>query len=186
MPITPLDIKKQDFSGVFRGYDKEEVDTFLEMIAREWEMVIKKNAENDHELTNLRDQLKKYMDMEETMKQSLVNAVKVGESARGHAAREADLLIKKAKLEAETQKRKLQQESVQIRQTLRGLKEQNKAFIIRSKNFLRSQLELLSEMSYDDEHYRVRERLEEMPPLAEGTEKSVTPKPKKNESPKSS
>ncbi|MCK4773095.1 MAG: DivIVA domain-containing protein, partial [Candidatus Latescibacteria bacterium] len=33
MRITPIDIRKQEFRKSMRGYDQDEVDTFLSMIA---------------------------------------------------------------------------------------------------------------------------------------------------------
>jgi DivIVA domain-containing protein len=35
--LTPLDIKKQEFKRSMRGYDPEEVNAFLEMVAEEFE-----------------------------------------------------------------------------------------------------------------------------------------------------
>jgi DivIVA domain-containing protein len=41
MKITPLDIRKTEFKSVFKGFDKNEVKVFLEMIAKEMEELIK-------------------------------------------------------------------------------------------------------------------------------------------------
>ena len=43
MKITPLDIRQQQFTVRFRGFDAEEVDTFLEMIADEYEELMRRN-----------------------------------------------------------------------------------------------------------------------------------------------
>lgn len=43
MKITPLDIRQQQFAYRFRGFDIEEVDAFLEMVARELEEQIREN-----------------------------------------------------------------------------------------------------------------------------------------------
>ena len=37
MGVTPLVIKQKEFSTRFRGFDVQEVDTFLEEVAREFE-----------------------------------------------------------------------------------------------------------------------------------------------------
>ena len=50
MKITPLDIRQQQFSVRFRGFDAEEVDTFLEMIADEYETVIEENRKLKEEI----------------------------------------------------------------------------------------------------------------------------------------
>ncbi|NVM02542.1 MAG: DivIVA domain-containing protein, partial [Candidatus Helarchaeota archaeon] len=41
MKLTPLDIKRQEFKKVMRGYDVIEVDAFLEMVADEYESLLR-------------------------------------------------------------------------------------------------------------------------------------------------
>ena len=45
MKLTPLDIKKQEFKKVMRGYDPVEVDTFMDMMANEFEDLLKQQKE---------------------------------------------------------------------------------------------------------------------------------------------
>ncbi len=40
MKITALDIRKQEFARSFRGYDADEVDSFLQVIAAGWQEVV--------------------------------------------------------------------------------------------------------------------------------------------------
>ncbi|HCM15977.1 MAG TPA: cell division protein DivIVA, partial [Candidatus Cloacimonas sp.] len=42
MPLFPLDIRHQEFSGQMFGYNKKEVHAFLEQIASELEDLLKK------------------------------------------------------------------------------------------------------------------------------------------------
>ena len=37
MRITPIDIRKQEFRRAMRGYDIDEVDTFMAMVSEEME-----------------------------------------------------------------------------------------------------------------------------------------------------
>ena len=37
MKITPLEIRQKSFEKVFRGYDKDEVAAFLQILGSEWE-----------------------------------------------------------------------------------------------------------------------------------------------------
>ncbi len=43
MKITPLDIQQKQFRNTWRGIDAGEVDTFLDLVAAEYEEVIKEN-----------------------------------------------------------------------------------------------------------------------------------------------
>ena len=45
MRLSPADIRQQRFTErMFRGFDKDEVDRFLDQIAEDFESVIKENA----------------------------------------------------------------------------------------------------------------------------------------------
>ena len=37
MPLTPIDIHNKEFSKVFRGYDEDEVNEFLDQIIKDYE-----------------------------------------------------------------------------------------------------------------------------------------------------
>ena len=44
MRITPLDIQQKQFTSKFRGFDMEEVDSFLELLREEMEELLRDNA----------------------------------------------------------------------------------------------------------------------------------------------
>lgn len=52
MRLTPLDIKKQEFKRVVRGFDRDEVNTFLEMIAEEFEALMHERSRLSEEIVN--------------------------------------------------------------------------------------------------------------------------------------
>ncbi len=43
MKITPLDIQQKNFGVKFRGFDVKEVNSFLDLLTREFETLIKEN-----------------------------------------------------------------------------------------------------------------------------------------------
>lgn len=44
--LTPLDVRKKqgDFRKILRGYDPEEVDTFLDLVAERMEVLVKQKV----------------------------------------------------------------------------------------------------------------------------------------------
>ncbi|MEK6529510.1 MAG: DivIVA domain-containing protein, partial [candidate division NC10 bacterium] len=44
MRITPMDIRQQQFTVRFRGFDRQEVDAFLADVAADYEQLVKENA----------------------------------------------------------------------------------------------------------------------------------------------
>ena len=58
MRLTHLDILEQCFHDKFRGYNKQEVDTFLRLIADDFKSMIEEIKDKDSEIKNLRSALK--------------------------------------------------------------------------------------------------------------------------------
>ncbi|MBQ6522696.1 MAG: DivIVA domain-containing protein, partial [Atopobiaceae bacterium] len=57
MAITPQDIEQQAFSAAKQGYNTEEVDDFLELLAGEVDAMLNKIADLKTRLNNTEDQL---------------------------------------------------------------------------------------------------------------------------------
>ena len=56
MRITPMDIRQQQFTvRMFRGFSVQEVDSFLEDVAQDYEALIKENALLKEQLQILED-----------------------------------------------------------------------------------------------------------------------------------
>lgn len=64
MKITPLSIKRQEFKRNIRGYDPDEVNTFLEIIADEFDQLQKQNEELSAQVTQLQKKLQDYQQIE--------------------------------------------------------------------------------------------------------------------------
>ena len=43
MKITPLEIRQKTFEKVFRGYEKDEVNAYLQSLSMEWERMLDEN-----------------------------------------------------------------------------------------------------------------------------------------------
>ena len=74
MKLTPLDIRKQEFKKVLRGYDTVEVDTFMDMMANEFEEVLRLQKEMRDRVIELEVQLKDYRQIEKSLQQTLLQA----------------------------------------------------------------------------------------------------------------
>ena len=58
MRLSYLDILEQCFHDKFRGYNKQEVDTFLRLIADDFKSMVEEIKDKDYEIKNLRSTLK--------------------------------------------------------------------------------------------------------------------------------
>lgn len=101
MGITPLVVKQKEFTTRFRGFDVQEVDYFLEEVAREMESLsqtIQSVHEENHRL-NLENQ--GYRKRENSMKNAMIQSQKVLDQMKENAKKSAQLIIANAEVEAE-------------------------------------------------------------------------------------
>ncbi len=94
MKLTPLDIKKQEFKKGMRGYDVVEVDTFMEMMAGEFEELLKSQKEMRDRMVELEVQLKDYRQIEKTLQQTLLQAQETTARTYEAARKEAETIIR--------------------------------------------------------------------------------------------
>ncbi len=99
--LTPIDIQKQNFSKTFRGFDENEVRSYLSLISEEYEQLIQEIEKFSRESTQIREQLAEYADRERMLKDTLLSAQKVSEDVKANAHKEASLIVKDAELLAE-------------------------------------------------------------------------------------
>lgn len=102
MRITPMDIRQQQFTvRMFRGFDVQEVDTFLEDLAADYETLLKENALLKEQLQTLEDRARGLEDRERVLQETLVTTQKVMEGMKESARREAALVVREAELKGE-------------------------------------------------------------------------------------
>jgi cell division initiation protein len=160
--LSPLDIQQQKFSVKFRGYDVDEVETFLEAVAQEAEEYIHKVNELNEELERKNERIWEYQNMEKTLKETLMiaqaaseevkhNAQKAAEDIREHAQREAESTISDAKHQAGRILEEANAEMARLLAELSNLK--GKKIILQQelRSILETHLNLLDEQSQEPE-----------------------------------
>jgi cell division initiation protein len=101
MKITPLDIRQKTFEIKFRGYDKDEVQAFLNSLSHEWERV-----QDDYKETKIRHEVmqkevEKLRQVENSLYKTLKTAEDTGASLIEQSNRSAELHIKEAQMKAD-------------------------------------------------------------------------------------
>jgi cell division initiation protein len=100
--ITPMDIRQQQFTvRMFRGFDVQEVDTFLDDLAADYETLLKENALLKEQLQALEERMRGFEDRERVLQETLVSTQKVVEEMKEGARREAGLMVREAELQSE-------------------------------------------------------------------------------------
>ncbi|GAQ26049.1 MULTISPECIES: DivIVA domain-containing protein [Tepidanaerobacter] len=143
MDLSPLEIQKKEFSKSMRGYNKEEVDEFLEKLTENYEKIYKENKDLRERIELLEETIQSYREIETTLKNTLVLAEQTAEEVKANARKEREIILKQANAEADKIIEGAQKKFNQINNKTEELLRQFNLYKTRFKNFLQSQLDYL-------------------------------------------
>ena len=98
--ITPMDIHNKTFSKKLRGYADDEVNSFLEEVASDYERIYREHREMEEQMDSLKSRLAHYEKMEATMSSTLVMAQETAVNVKTTAKKEADVIVREAQNKA--------------------------------------------------------------------------------------
>lgn len=101
MRITPLDIRNHAFPRRLSGYDREEVDSFLRMVAEDYEALVREAEQLRKKNTQLQTRVDGLAANEAVLQETLTTAQKLSEDLKRTAAKEAEVLLSEAEIKAE-------------------------------------------------------------------------------------
>jgi cell division initiation protein len=148
--LTPLDIRKQEFKKVVRGFDVEEVETFLDMVSEQFENLLHEKRQMNEEIVKLQTQLRDYQQVESALKETLMNAQQNINQSRETSKKEAEIIVREAELKAEEILDNTKSKLLDMKNELLLLKSQKDSFVKRLKQLIQSQVELIDVLSIDD------------------------------------
>ena len=143
MRITPLDIQQKQFPVKFRGFDAEEVDSFLELIREEMEELFRDNASLREDNKRLDKQLKDYKNIETTLKDTLIATQQMTEDYKSTAKKDAELIIKEAELKADEIIKGAQEKVIKIHEDIADLKGIRRHFKEEIRRLIESHIRML-------------------------------------------
>jgi cell division initiation protein len=99
--ITPIDIQHKTFKKALQGYDRAEVDQFLDDLIETLEDDAHHRAALQAEIADLKERISHFKAMEESLQNTLVLAQRTADEVKASAHKEADLIREQARLAAE-------------------------------------------------------------------------------------
>ena len=146
--ITPIEIQDKVFKSGGLGYDKKDVDNFLQEILENYESLYREKMEMNDRIGVLSEGLQYYKNIEKTLQKALVLAERMAEETKGNAMKNALLIeqeaVSKANVILEDAKRELDQ----IRKQTTELVRQYDMYKARFKSLVNAQTELLDSQSF--------------------------------------
>lgn len=117
MKITPLEIRQKTFEKHFRGYDKDEVTSFLGTLSQEWEKLMDEKKELQAKLENSEKEASKLKEVESSLYRTLKTAEDTGASIIEQATATADQIVKEAQTDAQLMQSDAKQRSQNMIET---------------------------------------------------------------------
>lgn len=143
--LTPLDIHNKEFKKSFRGYNKEDVDEFLDRVIKDYEQIYRENIEIKENVDRLNSKLEHFQHMENTLHNTLIIAQETAEEVKLNAKRTTELMIK----ETEVQVRRMIDEAAnkvrRMTEEYEGLQKQDQVYRLRIRNLVQAQLDILGD-----------------------------------------
>lgn len=153
--LTPLDIHNKEFHKGFRGYSEVEVDEFLDQVVRDFEEVLRENADRKARIEELEAKVGQYRAMEETLNNTLIVAQQAADEVRASAHKEADLIVERAKFDAAKMGDDALQKTRGAQLEYEGVRKQVQVFKIRMKALVKAYMDMLEGTEEDIEATKV-------------------------------
>jgi cell division initiation protein len=147
--LTAQDVREREFKQSALGYSKEQVGEFLEAVADELETLSKELNQLFQEHKEAKLALQTYTNVEETLRETLLQAKVSAQDIQKNASKEADNLLQKARVEKDALLFSAKEDLSAMQAELRQLRVKRDEMLTRMKNLLRSNLEVLDDIFPD-------------------------------------
>ncbi|HXD47422.1 MAG TPA: DivIVA domain-containing protein [Gemmatimonadaceae bacterium] len=154
--LTPLDVRRYEFGKALRGYDPERVNQFRDQVAEELERLGRVNQELEAKARGFHEQLRAFRERDKAINDALISAQQLRGDIHDQADKEAQLIIREARAEAD----KIVEGA---RTEIRRLEDQLAALERARRSYL-SQIRMLVERQLSEITAAEQAPLPEMPP----------------------
>jgi cell division initiation protein len=147
--ITVVDIQHRSFKRALQGYERTDVDKFLDEIIESLEDEATARAALEAEIADLKERISHFKAMEDSLQSTLLLAQRTADEVKAAAHKEADLIKQEARLQSEREIGSLSdkvEESRREHQRMLDIAEKSKSEI---RSLLLSHLALIDRMPYD-------------------------------------
>jgi cell division initiation protein len=157
MRITPLDIRGHEFKRKMRGFDSEEVRSFLDLVAEEYERLAVAHGHLIDQVADLTNRLGDLKERERILKETLYTAQKLADEMKQEARKERDLVLKEAELKADQLIDQARRRVSQLEGEILSLKAERDAFESKVRSIIEQHTKLL-DMRKEEEGLSARVR----------------------------
>ncbi len=150
MPLTPLDIQNKEFSVALRGFNRDEVNEFLDRLTKDYEAMIKENVLLMEKAEALDGKLEHFKRIEETLQKAIVIAQDTAEEVKRNASKEAELIRREAERDASRIVDEARYRASKVLAEHEDLHKQAQVFKLRLRSLVEAQLSALESETWLD------------------------------------
>ena len=143
MKVTPLDIQQKRFRVAFRGYERTEVEAFLDVVREEMETLVREVTDLREFHENHGERMREHREREETLKSTLITTHKLVEDLRENARKESALMVKDAEIKYQQTLERAREERLRLESELLELRRQKHHFLEDMKKTINMHLEMV-------------------------------------------
>jgi cell division initiation protein len=162
MKITPIDISGHSFAQRMRGFDPEEVRSFLNLVSSEFEALIVEHNATKERLAAVEASVADLKERERILKETLLTAQKLADEMREEARKEAALIVREAEVKASQLLDQAARKSGELEGAIMSLRVERDAFAARIRSAVEQHLRLL-DMHRNEDHVEDRLRFIKKP-----------------------
>jgi len=148
--ITPLDVRNHPFRRRFSGYDREEVDAFLRMVAEDYEGVMRETEGLREQVIKLEAQVAHLAANEGILQETLTTAQKLSEDLKRTAVKEAEIAVGEAEIKAEKILAAAHRRAAKLTDDIREMKHVRSRLSASVRATIEAHLGLLDGLAKDD------------------------------------
>ena len=143
MKITPLDIEGHIFGRRMRGYDRDEVRSFLTLVSEEYEKLVVENHKLRDDVAKMQSILDEHRQRERILRETLYTAQEISEDLKEQARREGKIVLQETQLKADSLLEHAQQRAAELEASLVDLRMEKDAYLRKVRALLDHHQKLL-------------------------------------------
>ncbi len=145
--MTPLDIKKHVFARKWQGADPVQVQAFLDTVAKDFEELIRRNAQLQERLKASEERVYHYTLIEKTLQDTALTLQKTLDEKRKTAEQEAEVILQQGRTRAEEESRASREALSALRSQIQALENQKRDFFLHMRSLLQGQSQALETLA---------------------------------------
>ena len=153
MRLSPLDIQNHRFSSRLRGLDAGEVEAFLQLVAEDYETLLRERDALSDRARALQARVEELASTEKALQEAILTAHSLSEDLKKTAMREAEVTVSEAEVRAEKILEASHRRAARLAEDIREMRVLRQRLGAALKNTIETHLALLETLTQteDDE-----------------------------------